>query len=406
MTENQYKNSIKFNLFQRSLLLNYIRRNIKMANQNRPEPTWTYLNEINRLKASINDLEKRLNKSLQGQEQLIFNVLSNIKAEVKSIMDNSVTESKEVCSSILSKLKDTERDLQLKMDSLDLETNQKHQIVYNSLDTYRKKLDRMQFDIINNDDNISITYTNPDGISEYGSINKVTADNKTLKMDNHNVISLKYSFDKDDFDITKDIIRVTGLTLNDGKYLDADRIKNDLSNASYNINSLNYKLERLLSKINNINGYTASNNFKKAIPEQDKLTRFVLDCISPSGESLTIDAIPVGTRVKNTYDNHIWVFNRYSKDGLNIYKWEDFGSDNICIASNDGVHGLVTGSQEHFKAFIDVNGTISINGLEEEFHDLLQSLSELNTQVKEIQSNYEAKLSNIEDRLKRLEENA
>lgn len=377
-----------------------------MANQNRPEPTWTYLNEINRLKASINDLEKRLNKSLQGQEQLIFNVLSNIKAEVKSIMDNSVTESKEVCSSILSKLNDTERELQLKMDSLDLETNQKHQMVYSSLDTYRKKIDRMQFDIINNDDNISITYTNPDGISEYGSINKVTADNKTLKMNDHNVMSLKYSFDKDDFDITNDVVRVTGLTLNDGKYLDADRIKNDLSNASYNINSLNYKLERLLSKINNINGYTASNNFKKATPEQDKLTRFVLDCISPSGESLTIDAIPVGTRVKNTYDNHIWVFNRYSKDGLNIYKWEDFGSDNICIASNDGVHGLVTGSQEHFKAFIDVNGTISINGLEEEFHDLLQSLSELNTQVKEIQSNYEAKLSNIEDRLKRLEENA
>ena len=377
-----------------------------MANQNRPEPTWTYLNEINRLKVSINDLEKRLNKSLQGQEQLIFNVLSNIKAEVKSIMDNSVTESKEVCSSILSKLNDTERELQLKMDSLDLETNQKHQMVYSSLDTYRKKIDRMQFDIINNDDNISITYTNPDGISEYGSINKVTADNKTLKMNDHNVMSLKYSFDKDDFDITNDVVRVTGLTLNDGKYLDADRIKNDLSNASYNINSLNYKLERLLSKINNINGYTASNNFKKATPEQDKLTRFVLDCISPSGESLTIDAIPVGTRVKNTYDNHIWVFNRYSKDGLNIYKWEDFGSDNICIASNDGVHGLVTGSQEHFKAFIDVNGTISINGLEEEFHDLLQSLSELNTQVKEIQSNYEAKLSNIEDRLKRLEENA
>lgn len=377
-----------------------------MANQNRPEPTWTYLNEINKIKTSMNDLEKRLNKSLQGQEQLIFDVLSKIKTEVKSIMDNSVAESKGVCSSILSKLNDTERELQLKMDSLDLETNQKHQMVYSSLDTYRKKIDRMQFDIINNDDNISITYTNPDGISEYGSINKVTADNKTLKMNNHNIMSLKYSFDKDDFDITNDVVRVTGLTLNDGKYLDADRIKNDLNNASYNINSLGYKLEKLLSKINGINGYTASNNFKKATPEQDKLTRFVLDCISPSGENLTIDAIPVGTRVKNTYDNHIWVFNKYSKDGLNTYKWEDFGSDNICIASNDGVHGLVTGSQEHFKAFIDVNGTISINGLEEEFHDLLQSLSELNTQVKEIQSNYEAKLSSIEDRLKRLEENA
>jgi hypothetical protein len=35
-----------------------------MANQNRPEPIWTYLNEINKLKTSMSDLEKRLNKSL------------------------------------------------------------------------------------------------------------------------------------------------------------------------------------------------------------------------------------------------------------------------------------------------------------------------------------------------------
>jgi hypothetical protein len=44
-------------------------------------------------------------------------------------------------------------------------------------------------------------------------------------------------------------------------------------------------------------------------------------------------------------------------------KWEDFGSDSICLANNEGVHGLVVGSNDKLRGHIDLQGVISINGL-------------------------------------------
>lgn len=64
--------------------------------------------------------------------------------------------------------------------------------------------------------------------------------------------------------------------------------------------------------------------------------------------------MPSGTKIKNTFDNHLWVLNKVSIDGLVTYRWEDFGSDEICIANNDGVHGLVTGSNEKYQGHIDL----------------------------------------------------
>lgn len=170
------------------------------------------------------------------------------------------------------------------------------------------------------------------------------------------------------------------------------------------INNVEDKLNKFIKKYESSNGYLKSNNFNVDIPTQDSLTKLVMDCLNIS----LIENIPNGSKIKNTYNNHTWVFNSYLDSTTNVvnYKWEDFGSDSICIANNDGVHGLVTGSQENFRGFIDINGVISINGLEEEFNTITQTLSELISQVKSIQNVYGAKLSNIEDRLKRLEENA
>ena len=99
----------------------------------------------------------------------------------------------------------------------------------------------------------------------------------------------------------------------------------------------------------------------------------------------SISSIPIGTKIKNTYNNHIWILNKYSSEGLNTYKWEDLGSDSIGIANNEGAYGLVTGSKEDFKGFIDVNGIISINGLEEEFQNLIQTIAELTHQINGLQ---------------------
>lgn len=370
------------------------------------EPTWTYLNQINTLKKEISNLKSDLNIKIERKETILSNLILSIKADVNKITDASVEDTKSLCSNLTSKLGDLERELQFRMDSLDQEHNQKYIILYNTLEAYKKKIDTLHFDIIDNEDNLSVSYINPDGKLEYGAFKKILPDNKTLKIDDYNKMSIKYNFNPNTFEIKNDDLKATGLSLTTGGYLDADDIQNSIKNADYNISSLKYKLEKLLSKVDSANAYIASNNFKKDTPTQESLTLFAIDCISPTEDKVTVDSIPTGTRIKNTYNNHVWVFNRIkSSDGLTTYKWEDFGSDNICIATNDGTHGLMTGSYDKYKAFIDINGVVSINGLEEDLQDILEAATELTTTVNSLKSDYETFKSDIEERLKRLEEN-
>lgn len=243
--------------------------------------------------------------------------------------------------------------------------------MYGTIKALENRLDSTYIDIINNDNNITITYTDSKGKTEYGSILKVRADNKTLKQDEHGVIGLKQSYDEKAFIVENDVVIPTKLRTVDGRYVSAEYINNDLKNATYNIGTLMDKMDRLQRQISTSNGYIASNNFKSAVPSQDKLTNFVMECISDNLDNMTKEHIPMGTKVKNLFDNHIWVFNRINIGGLTTYKWEDFGSDTICIASNNGVHGLVTGSDDKFEGHIDLNGVITINGLKEEIESLI-----------------------------------
>lgn len=376
-----------------------------MININKTEPTWTYLSEIEKLKKSIVSVEAKLNKSIKNQEDTLLAVISSVRTDIKKISNNAVEETKSLCNSVSSKIDNVENDIKSNISLLNQNYNQRDIQLYNALNFYKKQVDTLHFDIIDNEDNLAINYINPNGVLESGYIKKVIPDNETLILNKDNKLSLNYKFDPQTFNINSinNEINVTGLSLNNGKYLDADRINNDLNNANYNISSLNYKIENILKKLNNINGYLASNNFKKSNPDQNSLTNFAIECISKTNNKITIDLIPTGTKIKNTFDNHIWVFNKIThNDGLTSYKWEDFGSDNVCIASNDGVHGLVAGSQEHFKVFVDINGVMSINGLEEDFQSLLQSVSEIAIQM----NSQESKILDLESRLKKIEENA
>jgi hypothetical protein len=131
-----------------------------------------------------------------------------------------------------------------------------------------KKYSKMHFDIISNDDNIALTYVNSDGKIEYGAIEKITVDEKSLTK-NRGKIQLKYQFAPTDFNInTSGIINSIGLTLSNGKSISADSINNDLKNASFNISSLSTKVDSLVKKLDGIGGYTAANNFKMSNPTE------------------------------------------------------------------------------------------------------------------------------------------
>ena len=370
--------------------------------------------KIDSLNRKIDTAKSQLTESMNRKEKILTDAITQIKSDVNNLLANHVTDFNKTLDNYSADFKLTKDDFSSKYDRLKLDLreyqdaqdkqNSNREVqMFNYMESVNDKIDKIHFDIIDNHDNIAITYVNPTGKVEYGAIKKVLPDNKTLSMDKDNKLFLKYNFDKNNFNIADNNIKVIGLSTNDGKILSAGQIVTDLNNANYNISSLTYKLEKILSKINNSNGYIAANNFKKADPSQDQLNQFAISCLSTSELQFNANDVPGGTKIKNLFDNHIWVLNRIIKNGLTTQKWEDFGSDNICIANNHGVHGLVTGSQNRLEGYIDITGTISINGLQEELTSLKSSIEAISTDFKEYKLSIDTRLSDIDKRLQSLE---
>lgn len=355
------------------------------------------LEEFNKKEASmlnsVHTIKSSIYSDLDNQSREFREIKSKLTEEFKQINSEFTKEFKQIKSDFSQEYKRFELDVREHLDSQDQQNNQRDNQIYNALTSLDQKIKRMHFDIIDNEDNVAVTYVNQDGKIEYGAIKKFIPDGKSL-VSNKGIVSWNYSLNPLDFEVdVKNKISlkpIKHLELSNGKKLSVDRINNDLENATYNIGSLTYKIDSIVKKLNSVNGYVASNNFGTDKPSQEQLTSFVLNCLSTSKNEVTKDLIPNGTKIKNTYDNHIWIINRISVDGLTTIKWEDFGSDNICIASNDGIHGLVTGSQEKFRGYIDINGVISINSLEEELTSIMSAVFELTTTVNELKEKISA----------------
>ena len=109
-----------------------------------------------------------------------------------------------------------------------------------------------------------------------------------------------------------------------------------------------------------------------------KLDKYAYTQLNTDGSETPIK-IPDQTKIQNLYDGILWVY--IEKDNI----WLNEGADTVVQANNDGVLGVVTGSSENFKANIDSDGTISINGLEEEFSKVIY---DENSSVDPIDSTY------------------
>lgn len=180
------------------------------------------------------------------------------------------------------------------------------------------------------------------------------------------------------------------------------RLVNDSYKSTNEIlQTIQSKVERLQKLTSDSNGYIASNNFMCNTPSSEQLTNFVMECLQLDSEVNGKESIPNGTKIKNTFDNHIWVFNRVSVSGLTTCRWQDFGSDTICVAGNDGVYGLVTGSDERYEGKIDLRGIITINGLKEDVQSLMDSIQATN----QIVESFLQRLVQLESRVRSLEDN-
>ena len=375
------------------------------------QTSWKYIDEVTSLKNQItevktqfSELETKITNQLNFQEQKLAKRNQTLTEKIETKLNSQVQESKESVSEFINELNNLRRNLVNKVDSYDKEHTERDTQIYNSINAINNRVNSIFFDAIEEKDGYTLHYIGPNGKSDITKIKKPIADEDSLTCDN-GVLKLKHKLSSRNFQIKDNVIRCTSLMLNTGRALDADKINNDLNNATFNINQLTEKVSSILTKINTLNGYVASNNFKKADPSQIQLTNFAIECLPSTTTDLSLNSIPTGTKIKNTYNDHIWVLNRVTLDGLTTAKWEEFGSDNICIASNDGVHGLVTGSSEKFKGHIDLKGIISINGLEEELTSVLESLLNISTTLNDIQNNYDKRFLELESRIQYLEEN-
>lgn len=134
-----------------------------------------------------------------------------------------------------------------------------------------------------------------------------------------------------------------------------------------NISTLSNKV----SALEGVGGYLPNYNFGKATPTQQELTNYAMQCI-PSISSST--EIWNGTRVINDYDDHIWILNNTQDTDPVIFEWVNIGLATVNIATNSSL-GVVKGSSsEPLTGSIDVNGLITINGLDNELNTIKTKL--------------------------------
>ena len=379
---------------------------------------------LEKLNNKIESTKSQLNEKFETQETLIKNSLVNIKSDISKELNEHLTSCNKLHDEFLLKSNDIDiikndlsnkynrmrLDLREVQDSYNRDLSKRYEILLNTVEasekTFNRKIDTFRLSFKDNADKTDINYVDFTGRLQQLSVKKHKFDNSTIKLNDKNELYWNYKFDNKTLKINSEdnSIYATGLYVGDNTYLRANDIKNDLSNATYNIGSITYKLEKILAKLNTVNGYLASNNFNKKDPSQESLTNFILSCLSTVNKEVEESDLTAGTKIKNTFDNHIWVLNKIKgSDGLTQLKWEDFGSDNICIAGNNGVHGLVSGSQDKLKGYIDVKGVISINGLEEDLTNITQSILEIKNDIIEYKLNVDSRLSELESKIMTLD---
>lgn len=152
------------------------------------------------------------------------------------------------------------------------------------------------------------------------------------------------------------------------------------------------KIYDLDARTKGIGGYLNAYNFQKATPTQDELTAYALQQITGISDKTEIFN---QTKVKNLFDNNIWVLTNTQDSEPPVFEWANVGTEYVNVATNDGTQGIVTGSYEELEGFIDINGHITINGLEEKFNEADNKLNSEIQRLTEKDAELETKITDL-----------
>ena len=136
---------------------------------------------LKQLDSKIQDTESRLLEDFKKKESSMLSAVTTIKADISKNLREQVNEFKQIKSQINQEQKRFELDVREHLDAQDQQNNQRDNQIYNSIKSLTQQMRRMHFDIIDNENNLAVTYVNPDGKIEYGAIKKFLPDNTTIK---------------------------------------------------------------------------------------------------------------------------------------------------------------------------------------------------------------------------------
>lgn len=121
-------------------------------------------------------------------------------------------------------------------------------------------------------------------------------------------------------------------------------------------------LDKKIDSISGVGGYLTAYDFGVDNPTQQQITDYALSQIPNITEPVEIFN---GTRIKNAYNNHLWVLTNTPNTQPAIFEWVDNGLDTVMQATTTTL-GVVKSSEADLKVKVETDGTMSVNNLETE----------------------------------------
>ena len=135
-------------------------------------------------------------------------------------------------------------------------------------------------------------------------------------------------------------------------------------------NTQDGKIQDLLTRTKGLGGYINATNFGSATPSQDDLSNYALQQIfGEEWEKHLKTEIFNQTKVTNLFDKNVWILTNTPDSDPVVFDWANKGQEATSIATSTTL-GIIKGSNDEYKASVDLNGEISINGLDDKINQL------------------------------------
>ena len=120
------------------------------------------------------------------------------------------------------------------------------------------------------------------------------------------------------------------------------------------------QIKDIQTRLMGVGGFLNAHDFGTTTPFQQALTDYAM---SELPELTGPSQIYNGTKVLNSYDNHLWILNNEPENG--IFVWVDLGENFASGYATEQYPGYVRSSVQELKVHVDDEGIMTVNGLEE-----------------------------------------